>query len=272
MRRFHLFEFEDLSWFPSTLRNYVTDFLRTIAEKFGMFDPVVPHLVDLANRNDYSMIIDMATGAGGQWRTLLPKLLDSNNKIHLTLTDKFPNKDALEDIKEQFHDTVNIDMRSIDAIDVPQDLRGTRTMFLSIHHFKPESVKRIFENAVNSGSSIAIFEAQRRDIEHIIRFALSPIAVFLLTPFIRPFSIPRLIFTYLIPLIPFVVFWDGVVSVLRTYTNQELEEIAKTVDIDNEFLWFSESILKGQQKIEVFTGYPRAQAEQAGAHQSDTVA
>jgi len=150
-----------------------------------------------------------------------------------------------------------IDMRSIDARDVPQDLSGIRTMFLSLHHFRPEEVEQIFKNAVNSGAPIAIFEAQRRDVEHVVRFSLSPIAVLLITPIVRPFSISRFIFTYLIPLVPFVVFWDGVVSVFRTYSNEELERIAKSVDANDEFLWSSELIRHGQQKIQMFIGYPR---------------
>ena len=260
MKRFHLFEFEDLSWFPSRLRDYVTDFLRTVSEKFGMFDPVVPHIINLIEVSKLPMIIDMATGAGGQWRTLLPQILEENEEVRLTLTDKFPNEEALRDIRDQFVNVVEIDMRSIDAVDVPQDLSGVRTMFLSLHHFRPKEVEQIFENAVSSGTPIAIFEAQRRDIEHVVRFSLSPIAVLLLTPLIRPVSIPRLFFTYIIPIVPFVVLWDGVVSVLRTYTNEELETMAKSVDTKNHFLWSSELILKGQQKIQMFTGCPLPEA------------
>ena len=243
----------------------MTDFLRTVSEKFGMFDPIIPHLISLIEKNNLPRIIDMATGAGGQWRTLLPKILDENKSVRLTLTDKFPNEEALKDIGEQFVNVAQIDMRSIDAIDVPKDLTGVRTMFLSLHHFRPKEVEQIFKNAINSGAPIAIFEAQRRDVEHVIRFSLSPIAVLLLTPFIRPFSIQRLIFTYLIPLVPFIVFWDGVVSVFRTYSNEELETIAKSADTNDVFLWSSELILKGQQKIQMFIGYPRPHAEQDGA-------
>lgn len=260
MKRFHLFEFEDLSWFPSRLRNYVTDFLRTVSEKFGMFDPVIPPLINLIEKSKLPMIVDMATGAGGQWRTLLPKILEQNKEVRLTLTDKFPNKEALEDIGAQFNEVAKIDMRSIDAVDVPQDLSGIRTMFLSLHHFRPKEVEQIFKNAVNSGAPIAIFEAQRRDLEHVVRFSLSPIAVLLLTPFIRPFSVLRLIFTYLIPLVPFIVFWDGVVSVFRTYSNEELEVMANSIDPDQHFVWSSELILNGQQKIQMFMGYPRHEA------------
>ena len=261
MKRLHLFELEDLPWLPSRLRNYVTDFLRTVSEKFGMFDPVIPHLIHLAGKSNHPMIIDMATGAGGQWRTLLPKILEENQEVRLTLTDKFPNEAALNDIRERFVGIAAIEMRSIDAKDIPKDLIGIRTMFLSLHHFRPEEVAQIFKNAVNAGAPIAIFEAQRRDVEHIVRFSLSPIAVLLLTPFIRPFRILRLIFTYLIPLVPLIVFWDGVISVFRTYNNEELERIAKSADTNHRFRWSSELIIKGQQKIQMFIGHPIAQAE-----------
>ena len=130
-------------------------------------------------------------------------------------------------------------------------------MFLSLHHFKPEEVKGIFENAVRCGAPIAVFEAQRRDIEHVIRFSLSPIGVLLLTPLIRPFRFARVLFTYFIPLVPLVVFWDGVVSVFRTYKNDELKELAESVDPEKKFQWSGELILNGQQKIQVFTGQPR---------------
>jgi protein-S-isoprenylcysteine O-methyltransferase Ste14 len=44
------------------------------------------------------------------------------------------------------------------------------------------------------------------------------------TPFIRPFRWKRLLWTYLIPLVPFMCCWDGVVSQLRAYTIGELSE------------------------------------------------
>lgn len=269
MKRFHLFEFEDLAWFPSLLRNYVTDFLRTVSEKFGMFDPVIPHLVSLVEKHRTPRIVDLASGAGGQWRTLLAKVLDKNQDIQLTLTDKFPNRASLEYIANEFGDSVEIDLRSIDVMDVPRDLIGVRTMFLSLHHFRPQDVERILINAVDAKAPIAIFEAQRRDVEHIIRFSLSPIAVLLLTPFIRPFSVLRLLFTYLIPVVPLVVLWDGVVSVLRTYTNEELERMAEFIDPGNCFTWSSELIVNGQQKIQVFIGFPGNQIEEGGSVNSE---
>jgi hypothetical protein len=38
----------------------------------------------------------------------------------------------------------------------------------------------------------------------------------------RPFRWSRLLLTYLIPIVPLVVLWDGIVSCCRTRTPQEL--------------------------------------------------
>ncbi|MDW3196440.1 MAG: hypothetical protein R8G66_28960 [Cytophagales bacterium] len=44
-------------------------------------------------------------------------------------------------------------------------------------------------------------------------------------PFIRPFKFGRILFTYLIPIVPLFVLWDGVVSSLRTYSIKEMNEL-----------------------------------------------
>ena len=52
---------------------------------------------------------------------------------------------------------------------------------------------------------------------------------FVCTPLIRPFRWSRLLWTYLIPIIPLVLLFDGVVSCLRTYRPQELREIVENL-------------------------------------------
>ena len=53
----------------------------------------------------------------------------------------------------------------------------------------------------------------------------------------RPFRWSRLLLTYLFPVIPTVAFIDGVVSCLRTYTPDELRELARSVDGATGYDW-----------------------------------
>ncbi|MBK8749040.1 MAG: hypothetical protein IPM04_14825 [Saprospiraceae bacterium] len=65
-----------------------------------------------------------------------------------------------------------------------------------------------------------------------------PLLFFLFTPFFRPFRISRLIFTYLIPIIPFCTVCDGIVSITRLYAPEHLERIARVHD-EARYTWTS---------------------------------
>ena len=66
----------------------------------------------------------------------------------------------------------------------------------------------------------------------IYRLLFVPLLVLLLTPFVRPFSWARLLFTYVIPIaVPLIVF-DGIVSCLRSYTVAELGELTRGLETD----------------------------------------
>ena len=110
-------------------------------------------------------------------------------------------------------------------------------MFLSFHHFKPDGAISILQNAVDSILPIAIFEGQERNLSHFIKFLFSPINVLLVTPFIRPFKFTRILFTYFIPIVPIFVFWDGIVSVLRTYSVKEMETMVNKVKNNENYHW-----------------------------------
>ena len=61
---------------------------------------------------------------------------------------------------------------------------------------------------------------------------LTPIMVLLMIPPVRPFN---LFFTYVVPLVPLMVRWDGVVSPLRTYDAHELRALATSVPHSDRF-------------------------------------
>ncbi|MCP4594378.1 MAG: class I SAM-dependent methyltransferase, partial [bacterium] len=53
---------------------------------------------------------------------------------------------------------------------------------------------------------------------------------------LRPFRLRHLIWGLLIPVIPLTALFDGIVSNLRTYTVQELEELTRSIDLPG-FQW-----------------------------------
>ena len=52
-----------------------------------------------------------------------------------------------------------------------------------------------------------------------------PLAVLALMPWTRSFRWTYLMFTYLIPLMPLIVLWDGIVSMLRIYSAEQMQDL-----------------------------------------------
>jgi hypothetical protein len=142
-------------------------------------------------------------------------------------------------------------------MNVPGTLKGLRTMFTSFHHFPPEDARAILQNAVDAGESIGIFEATKRAPSTIGLIFTGILLLFLHTPRIRPFRWSRLLWTYLIPVIPLVLLFDGVVSCLRTYRPQELREIVEKLT-SCEYQWEIGELATGKVPVTYLIGYPRS--------------
>lgn len=256
MARIHLFEFEDLGWFPSALRNYGTDFLQFLSNKTKLFKPAIPLLEEALEKAGTTQIIDLGSGGGGGLLWLNSQLVEGMPELKVTLTDYYPNIPAFKRTKAE---ATNIDYveNSVDARDVPKNLVGLRTQFLSLHHFRPADAQLILQNAVDAKSPIAIFEGQERSVPSILAMVFSPLSVLFTTPFIKPFSLGRLIFTYLIPIVPLFVMWDGIVSSLRTYSVKEMEALVEKLNNKDSFEWKIGKAKNGPAVVLYLIGVPK---------------
>ena len=236
MGRIHLFEFEDQRWFPTFIRNYGTDFLQFISDKTKAYEYILPVIKKGISENDDNKIVDLCSGGGGGLVWINEELKKDNLKLNILLTDYYPNISTFEHIKKQ---SSNFDFieTPVDARNVPEELRGLRTKFLSFHHFKPADAKKILQNAIDSHSPIAIFEIWERSFLNLFMMLYSPLSVILVTPFIRPFRLWRIIFTFLIPIVPLFIWWDGMVSILRTYSVKEMNNLVESLDNHEKFDW-----------------------------------
>jgi hypothetical protein len=98
-------------------------------------------------------------------------------------------------------------------------------MFSSLHHFRPAQARAILQNAVDARQGIGIFEITSRSLSAIGMMFLWFLTPFVFTPSIRPFLWSRLVYTYVLPIIPLVLLFDGLVSCLRTYQTGELRDL-----------------------------------------------
>lgn len=232
-----LFEFEDLDWFPDTIRESMTDYLRYLITTLNFYEPIIPLIIKGLKQTNSSQIVDLCSGGGGAIEQIQTNIVQqSDTEIKIILTDKFPNKNAFEFISSKTQGRISFSDTSVDASDVPVTLKGFRTIFSGFHHFNNQFAKSVLKNAVDARCGIGIFDGGNKNIFAVLAVLIfHPILFFVFTPFFKPFRFSRLLFTYLIPIIPICTVWDGVVSIIRLYKPTDLLKIAREVDNVNYF-------------------------------------
>jgi hypothetical protein len=234
MSRVHAFELHELAACPSFFRRIATEYLTAVGEAFRAFEPVTPLLVELLRGSGEKSVVDLCSGAGGPILTLAARAeAELGFAPEVVLTDLNPEPQSLTAARARTRLPVRVELDSIDARAIPERLHGVRTLFDAFHHFRPDDARRILADAAARRARLLIVEATERSVPAILGMLLAvPLLVFALTPFVRPFSVWRLFFTYIVPVaVPLIVF-DGVVSCLRSYTLAELRELAAGLDSD----------------------------------------
>lgn len=236
MARLHLFEFQDLKWFPGFLRDYITDFLQFLSNISKLYKPIIPLIEKGIESSGNRLIFDIGSGGGGGLLWLNTELKKKYPDIKILLSDYYPNINAFEYTKKKA-DNFDYFPEAIDARNVPTDPKGLRTIFLLFHHFRPADASRILQNAVDSKNAIAIFEPQQRTLPSIVAMLSSPFIVLAVTPFVRPFKFGRLFFTYIIPIVPICACWEGIASSLRTYSLKEMKMLVDGISNKDTYNW-----------------------------------
>ena len=114
----------------------------------------------------------------------------------------------------------------VDARRVPDGLAGLRTICNAFHHFGTEDARRILSDAQQAGQPILIIELSERTWVNLTLGTLFiPLMVALVMPLVRPVRAGWLLLTYLLPVLPWTIAWDGWVSHWRTYSLAEQTEL-----------------------------------------------
>lgn len=226
MRRREWFELHDHRLYPGFLRDLFTDALEAIWNCTNSYRVIVPRLRAAMEKSGTHQIVDLCSGGGGPWIRLQEQFaMTERFPVSVWLTDKYPNERALT----QGHAAREVKFYpvSVDALQIPADLEGFRTIFSTFHHFNPEAARAILANAVIRHQGIAVFDAAKRSIRTMLTTAAVPVLCWWVTPRVQPFRWSRIVWTYLLPVVPLTLFVDGVLSCLRAYSLEDLQELAQ---------------------------------------------
>lgn len=236
----------------------MTDYLGYVEGKFQLHRLALEPLSRALDDSAAARIVDLCSGAGGPLVPILREWAAEGRSVPAVLTDLYPHAgiantgDGLFEYRRE----------PVDATAVPPELTGLRTLFNGLHHFRPRQAKAVFADAVRARQPIAVFEIADRSLLAILPLVLVPLLVLFMTPFIGPFRWTRMLWTYVIPVLPVAIWWDGVVSYLRAYTPDELLAMAREVE-PGAYRWQSgyETAPKLPGRMTYLTGIPSRKSD-----------
>jgi hypothetical protein len=232
-----LFEIHDQPWFPQFLREEFVDGLQMILDVTNTYQPIAKLLRKRLEECGAERVLDLCSGAGGPWPSLVRHFeINGASAPGVFLTDKYPITRKLDDFESPATNRIHFLRHSVDATRIPEHLDGFRTLFSSFHHLSPDEARGLLQDSVIKRQGIGIFEAPTRRMLTLLSLLFIPFTVWLFIPFRRPFRWSRLLWTYVIPVIPFVLFFDGLISCLRAYSPAELQEMTRGL-ATNGFRW-----------------------------------
>lgn len=204
----------------------MTGFIRVAMDVIRLPAVVAPLISEAMVSAQTERVIDLCSGAGGPVLGVIKRLRqEGNQNACVILTDMYPNLGAFARAEEELPGAVFTRTQPTDASAVPSDLDGVRTIFNALHHLPPDVARAVFADAVEKRQPILTFEVVRRTPVAILAAATGFISALAFVPLVKPRRVSNVVFTYLIPLIPLFVAWDGVASCLRSYSEGELEAL-----------------------------------------------
>ncbi|MCP3959571.1 MAG: hypothetical protein GY719_17115 [bacterium] len=239
MRRFHLIELHEQTWYPASWRRLFQSGMGRCLDAMDAFGSLSGHFQGFLQRVRPTSVMDLCSGSGElavkTWNSMTAPLAERDRPL-LLLSDLYPNVPSFTRLKEA-ESGIDFHRQPVNALRPPKEAR-VRTMFNCLHHFRPEQVKEILGDAAKHAEGFAAVEVTSRKWLNLVQsFLLLPFVSVIATAFlVRPFHFRNILWGLLVPVVPITAFIDGMVSNLRTYTPEELSEMSRSVG-DSRFEW-----------------------------------
>ncbi|KPM42855.1 hypothetical protein AK830_g3677 [Neonectria ditissima] len=250
--RIHFFEIDDQPWFPEFLRARVQDALTQVWKSQLPLQSIAPAnlAANILIRNlgdtlpEYT-IVDFCAGGGGP-TPFIERAVNAHLRsrdlapVRFVLTDLHPNIKAWDKVARK-NPLITYERDSVDASAAPAHLvhrddgkKTLRLFNLAFHHFDDPLARAILRDTVDTSQGFAIFELQDRSFASAVTNLILGISVLLAAPlYAWKWRSPiTFIFGCLIPILPFVITFDGYISSMRTRTPDEVEALLRSCGAD----------------------------------------
>lgn len=202
MKRKQITQIINTVWCPVLIKNMIAEFLSWFVVKVKATKPFIPVIDEVLVSTNSSKIINIDFNIGAGIESLAPMLRNE------------------------------IEVYSVPNTEFNTQQEGVYLFVNSFHQLTVKQAKMKLNKVAESGNPVVVVEGNNDSLWQIIGMTIFvPLTVFCTAPFVKPFRISRLLFTYLIPILPIFIMIDGCLALLKLYSPKDLEEIISDLDI-----------------------------------------
>lgn len=218
-------ELEDYNWFPKILRRWQTEFIGSVAIWTNLYKPLVPVLNKMIAANRIISLQDCCSGSGTPAMYIHKQLAV---QLPMLLTDKYPD--------ESFENKppANYSIHSADVLQMQPAENILYTMYNAFHHFSVEHQQDILQKMAANKTPFLFAELLEPGFINISKiFFTTTLGQIFTAPFVQPFSLSRLFFTYIVPVNLFTITYDGIISVIKSKTAKQYKILVENISTPN---------------------------------------
>ncbi|MGB5384799.1 MAG: hypothetical protein WBN19_13140 [Lutimonas sp.] len=225
MKRKQAPQISNSKWFPNFLTRCVHEFMTWFVIKVNAAKPFIPLIEEGLQHAERIVVINKKCGAGFD---TVDRLLD-------------------EKIKRVF----------VDADNFTASEEGLYLSVNSFHQFTLDEAKDILQQIAENKQPVVVVEGNNDSLWQVFGMTvIVPLTVLLTAPFVKPFRFVRIIFTYILPVLPFVTFFDGFMALFKLYAPKDLDELTTSIKTEG-YSWRTGKLDNGRGgKIIYLIGYP----------------
>lgn len=234
--RLFLSEFMDQRWLPpslhATLRDVLGFHLRVTLSYYYVW--AARHALRRAREAGVRDIAEIGAGSAGFSEALAGLIRAEGGDIRVHVSDLHPQPERYRALEQLFPGILTAAAEPVDFVARQADFGGALVVLSAAFHHVPYAERPHMLRAM-AGRRVMVFESVTRNLASMagcaVGFlpALATPLYFLGTPIGRW---RRFVWCWLIPVAPVMVAWDGVVSCLRCWTEDEWRRELAHVGID----------------------------------------
>lgn len=261
LKKILTFEFNDWPKCPAFIRESILEVLGKSIRAAGVYDVLAPLFIQFCKDTKATGVLEFGAGSGESTVIFLDAICQTDDTPpRIYISDLYPLATVMQKTCERYPELLTPILHSVDLRCPPETPRHDMRMVLSaFHHFDTDMARLFLANAQKKGVAVFIAEPFTGSLK-----AFFPLFIHGFTSLARNglcstnALVPKLFFTFVLPLIPMCLLWDGLISMIRMYDKRGFADlVASLPETGAAYIWeYTEVQVPLGGMAAVFSGRP----------------